>query len=140
VKRPGPQQLSLAVSCLVGVLVAVQNTKGFDGTEFGGGWLTGPLLSIANIGILLFLLALIAAFVLRRVAAGIGFASSVLCLPLYLYLIAPVLFIHVFGVGHKFKVQPSSGFHGSGWAIAGVLTLAATMYVCVRNLAVPDTV
>ena len=133
-KRPGPQQLSLAVSCLVGVLVAVQNTKGFDGTEFGGGWLTGPLLSIANIGILLFLLALIAAFVLRRVAAGIGFASSVLCLPLYLYLIAPVLF------NHEFKVQPRGGFHWGGWATAGVPTLAATMYICVRNLAVPDTV
>jgi hypothetical protein len=140
VKRPGPQQLSLAVSCLVGVFVAVQNTKGLDGTEFNGGRLTGPLLSMANIGIVLFLLALIAAFVLPRVAAGIGFASSVLCLPLYLYLIAPVLFNDVFGVGHEFKVQPSGGFHWGGWAIAGVLTLAATMYVCVRNLAVPDTV
>jgi hypothetical protein len=58
----------------------------------------------------------------------------------YLYLIAPVLFNDVFGVGHEFKVQPSGGFHWGGWAIVGVLTLAATMYVCVRNLAVPDTV
>jgi hypothetical protein len=134
-KKP---QLSLALSCLVGVIVALQNTKVLVGTEFSGGWLTGPLLSIAEVGMVLFLLAFGVAFVHQRVASAIGLASSLLCLPLYLYLIAPVPFTKLFGLGHEFKVQPTGGFHWDRWAIMGVIALAATIYVCLRGLAIPS--
>jgi hypothetical protein len=56
-------------------------------------------------------------------------------LPLYLYFIAPVPFSQIFGFGHEFKVQPSGGLHWDRWAIVGVLTLAATVYVCLSNFA-----
>jgi len=108
-KKPGTDQLSLALICLVGVFVALQNTKGLEGTEFSGGWLTGPLLWMAEIGIGLFLLALVVAFIHRRVAAAIGFAASLFCLPLYLYFTAPVPFNQIFGFGHELKVQPRGG-------------------------------
>lgn len=58
-KKPGTQQLALAIVCLVGVFVALQNTSGLEATEFSGGWLTGPVLSMADIGTVLFLLALV---------------------------------------------------------------------------------
>ena len=134
-KRPGTHQVALALICLVCVFVALQNTKGLDGPEFSGGWLTGPLLSMADIGMVLFLLAVGVAFVLPRVAAAMGLASSLLCLPLYLYLTAPVPFNRIFGFGHEFKVQPSGGFHWDRWAITGVLTLAVTTYICLRGVA-----
>jgi len=102
-KKPGTQQLSLALVCLAGVFVALRNSNGLDGTEFSGGWLTGPLLSMTDVGIVLFLLALIVAFVSPRVAAAIALAASLLCLPLYLYFIAPIPFSQVFGFGHEFK-------------------------------------
>lgn len=135
-KKSGKHQLWLAVSFLVCVIVAMQNTKGLEGTEFSGGWLTGPLLSMIDIGTVLFVVALIVAFMYPRIAGAIGLVSSLLCLPLYLYFIAPVPFNQVFGFGHQFKVQPSGGFHWDRWAIAGVLTLAVTTYVCLRGLAV----
>ncbi len=134
-KKPGTQQLSLALVCLVGVFVALRNSNGLDGTEFSGGWLTGPLLSMSDVGIVLFLLALLVTFVSPRVAAAIGLAASLLCFPLYLYFMAPVPFNRIFGFGHEFKIQPSAGLHWDRWAIAGVLTLAATVYVCLSNFA-----
>jgi hypothetical protein len=135
-KKPQKQQLWLTVSCLACVVVALRNTNGLEGTEFSGGWLTGPLLSMTDIGALLFVLALIVTFRYPRIAGAIGLASSLLCLPLYLYFIAPVPFNQIFGFGHEFKGQPSGGFHWDTWAIAGVLTLAVTTYVCLRSFAV----
>ena len=135
-RKPGKQQLELALSCLVCVIVTLRNTNGLEGTEFSGGWLTGPLLSMTDIGIVLFVLALIVTFLYPRIAGAIGLASSLLCLPLYLYFIAPVPFNQIFGFGHQFKVQPSGGFHWDRWAIAGVLTLAVTIYMSLRGFAV----
>ena len=135
-RKPGKQQLELALSCLVCVIVTLRNTNSLEGTEFSGGWLTGPLLSMTDIGIVLFVLALIVTFLYPRIAGAIGLASSLLCLPLYLYFIAPVPFNQIFGFGHQFKVQPSGGFHWDRWAIAGVLTLAVTIYMSLRGFAV----
>jgi hypothetical protein len=135
-EKPGKQQLWLAVTCLVCVIVALRNTDGLEGTEFSGGWLTGPLLSMTGIGTVLFVVALIVTFMYPRIAGAIGLASSLLCLPLYLYFIAPVPFNQIFGFGHQFKVQPSGGLHRDGWAIAGVLTLAVTIYISLRGFAV----
>jgi len=135
-KKPQKLQLWLAVSCLACVVVVLSNTNGLEGTEFSGGWLTGPLLSMADIGALLFVLALIVTFRTPKVAGVLGLASSLLCLPLYLYFMAPVPFSEIFGFGHQFKVQPSAGFHWDPWAIGGILTIAVTTYVCLRGLAV----
>ena len=135
-KKPQKQQLWLAVNCLACVVVVLCNTNGLEGTEFSGGWLTGPLLSMADIGTGLFVLALIVTFWTPRIAAALGLASSLLCLPLYLYFLAPVPFNEIFGFGHQFKSHPSGGFHWDPWAIGGVLTIAVTTYVCLRGLAV----
>jgi hypothetical protein len=55
-------------------------------------------------------------------------------LPLHLYFIAPVPFNEIFGSGYQLKVQPSGNFHWDPWAVAGVLTIAVTTYVCLRSL------
>jgi len=134
-KTPGKQQIGLAICCVVCAFVALQNTGGLEGTESSGGWLTAPLLSMADIGSALFLLALIVTFLYPRVVGAIALVSSLLCLPLYLYFTAPVLFNRIFGFGHEFKVQPTGGFHWHRWVMAGVLTLAVTTYACLRSFA-----
>jgi hypothetical protein len=131
-KKPDKQRIWLASSCLICIILALSNTKNLEGTEFGGGWLTGRLLSMINIGTALFVLALIVAFVYLQIAAALGLVSSLLCFPLYLYLIAPVRFNQVFGFGHQLKTAPDTVFRGDGWAVAGVLILVVTGYLYVQ--------
>src|ERR1700691_274936 len=134
-KKPEMQQVWQAISCFLCFLFALKITDGLDGTEFIGGWLTGPLLSMADIGILFFVLAFLVSFLYPRIAAGVGLASSLLCLPLFLFFIAPVPFSQVFGFGHQFKVQPSPGYHWENWTAAGLHTRAITSVLCVRRIA-----
>jgi hypothetical protein len=81
----GPQAACFLLCALVGLHV----TSGLGETEFGGGWLTGPLLSMADSGALLFILASVGTFFWPRIAAAVGLASTLLCLPLYSFFIAP---------------------------------------------------
>jgi MFS-type transporter involved in bile tolerance (Atg22 family) len=134
-KKPKMGQVWQAISCILCFLLAVRITDGLDGTEFSGGWLTGPLLSMADMGILLFVFAFVATFVFPRVAAVLGLASSLLCLPLYLFFIAPVPFNRVFGFGHQFKVQPTPGIHWEKWTVTGLLALVLTCFLCARRIA-----
>ena len=95
-KKPDIQQVYQAGRYLICVFLALQITSGLEGTEFSGGWLTGLPLSMENTGIALFIVYFVLTFVFPRVAAAFGLASSVLCLPLYLFFIAPVPFAQVF--------------------------------------------
>jgi hypothetical protein len=135
VKKPDIQQVYQVGSFLLCVFLALQIESGAEGGEFSGGCLTGPLLSMEDTGITLFIVAVVLAFVFPRVAAAIGFASSLLCLPLYLFFIAPVPFAQVFACGLGFKVQPPSGFHWHMWPVTGLLANAATLYFCIRRVA-----
>jgi hypothetical protein len=135
VKKPDIQQVYQAGSYLICVFLALQITSGLEGTEFSGGWLTGPLLSMEDTGTVLFIVSVVLTFVFPRVAAAIGLASSLLCLPLYLFFIAPVPFAQVFARGHQFKDQPAPGFHWHMLPVTGLLALAVTLYFCIRRVA-----
>jgi hypothetical protein len=134
-KKPDILQVCQAGSSLLCACLAWQINSGYGGTEFSGGWLTGRLLSMQDIGTVLFIVAIVLTFVFPRVAAAIGFAASVLCLPLYFFFIAPVPFAQVFARGHEFKVEPVPGFHWDIWPAAGLCALAVTLYFCIRCLA-----
>jgi hypothetical protein len=134
-RKPRKQQLMLAVSAWYAPSSRCVTQTVFEGTEFSGGWLTGLFLSMTDIGTALFVLALIGSFVYPRIARAIVLASSLLCLPLYLYFIAPAPSTQIFGFGHEFSVEPGGGLHWDRWAIAGVLTLAVATYVCSRGFA-----
>ena len=135
-KKPDILQVCQAGSFLLCVSLAWQVVPiGNEGTEFSGGRLTGPLLSIHDIGTLLFVVAIVLTFVFPRVAAAIGLAASVLCLPLYLFFIAPVPFAKVFARGHEFKVQPTPGLHWETWPVVALFASAIAMYVCIRRFA-----
>ena len=122
-----------AGSFLVCVSLAWQISSGYEGTEFSGGWLTGPLLSMEDVGIPLFIVAIVLTFVFPRVAAAIGLSASVLCLPLYLFFIAPLPFAEIFARGHEFMAPPTPGFHWETWPVIAVGASAIAIYVCIRR-------
>ena len=133
-RKPDAGQAFQACSFLLCVILALQVTSGLDGTEFSGGWLTGPLLSMADLGTALFVLSLVLTFLVPRVAAAIGLASSLLCLPLCCFFIAPVPFAEVFARGHEFKDPLAPGFHWNTWPVTTLVAVAFALYVCVRRL------
>ena len=133
--KPDTAQAIQVGNFLICVFLALQITSGLDGTEFGGGWFTGPLLSMADLGIVLFILAAVLTFLFPRVGAAIVLASSLLCLPLYCFFIAPAPFAQLFVRGHEFKVQPVPGFQWHSWPAINLLAVVIAVYVCIRRLA-----
>ena len=131
-RMPRERMRYLAVSCSASLIASLRVTAGLDGTEFSGGWLTGPLLSMAEIGMVLLLLTVIASVVFSRTAAIIGLVSSLLCFPLYLYLIAPAFFVRIFASTHEFSVPLNGNLHWQKWTGAGVVALTVTIYICIR--------
>src|SRR6266567_7289402 len=98
------------------------------GTEFSGGWLTGPLLNFHILGGLLLAPALLLSFFFRRIAAAIAIAASLLCLPLYFYFVAPGAFRWVFRRA-EFSVPVEASFNWNTWMVAEIVTLAVTACV-----------
>jgi hypothetical protein len=133
-RKPGKQKLWQVLCCLLSVVVALRITAGVEATEFSGGRITGPLLTMANIGILLFVLGLLVTFAYPRVAASIGLAASLLCLPLYFYFTAPGPFRRI--LRGEYSVPLQASFVWNPWTIAGVLALSGTAYVCCRGFRV----
>jgi hypothetical protein len=109
-------------------------TAPYEGSEFSGGSLTGPLLSMADTGALGLVLAAVCSFVLRRVGAGLGIASSLLCLPLYLFFLAPLPVAHILAPRGEFLVQPTPGLHLNAWLVSTLLATGVTALICVRGV------
>ena len=97
-----------------GLEIRSRSRSGREGTEFIGGWLTGPLLNLYDVGTFLFVPALLLAFFFRRIAAAFALTASLLCLPLYLYFVAPGPFRSVFRGEYSVPLQAS--FVWNSWA------------------------
>ena len=105
--------------------------SGLAGTEFSGGRITGALLDLYDIGSLLFIMALLLTFFLRRIAAAASIVAFLLCLPLYLYFVAPGPFRRV--VGGTYSVPLRADFVWDKWASLEILVLAIAASVDVRS-------
>ena len=127
------QKLCQAASCLLCVVMWRYGLR-LDGTEFSGGWLTGPLVNLYDVGTLLLVPAFLLTFFFRQVAAAIVLIGSVSCLPLYLYFTAPGPFRHVFSKA-VFSVPLQGNFVWNGWAALGILTIVLAICISVWNLA-----
>ena len=111
-------------ACLVVLWIRLDD---YGASEFGGGWLTGPLFRMADGGGLLFLVAMPLTFFARRLAAVSALVAAFLCLPFYLYIVMPGPYRWIF------KIQPhfmnDQAFYWNSWAFAGLISLmfAATL-------------
>jgi hypothetical protein len=120
--------------CLFLVCIALTWMYGNDlGTsEFSGGRITGPILTMFDSGTLLFVAALIVTFFYPRFSAAIGVAASLLCIPLYFYFVAPGPFRWLFR--GEYSVPLGTKFVWGKWELAGMLVLGLTAVLSVRNI------
>jgi hypothetical protein len=132
-KKDGRAKLVQAAACLLCAGIAWRYASSLAGTEFSGGWLTGSLLDMKDVGSLLFLLALLLTSFSRRIAAAIVLIACLMCLPLYLYFTAPGPFRRLFGRS-EWSVPLRARFVWDYWTITGIVVLAITGYVGLRGL------
>jgi hypothetical protein len=129
------KKLCQTASCLLCAIVVWRYGSDLEGTEFIGGWLTGRLLNLYDVGTFLFVPALLLAFFFRRIAAAIALIASLLCLPLYLYFVAPGPFRSVFRGEYSIPLQAT--FVWNRWAALGILTLVVAICTSLWNLLTP---
>lgn len=117
--------LILAVFSLISVALSWKLTIGLGGTEFSGGGITGPLYSMSEVALLLFVLSLLLMIRLPRLGAALIGIASLLCLPLSLFFIAPGPFSRM--VGGEWSVPLRSNFVLRWWTVAWQISLAACL-------------
>jgi hypothetical protein len=126
------QKLRLAAGCLLCAVVVWIRGGDLEGTELGGGRVTGPLLQLNDAGGSLFILGLLLTFVFRRIAAVTILLACLLCLPLCVYFAAPGPFRWVFR--GEYKVHPSSSFVWDWWSIVAIVAFALAASAAVAVL------
>lgn len=110
-----------AIACLTCTIVLWIHLDDYGASEFSGGWLTGPLFKLADLGCLLFLVALLLTFFFGRIAATIALAATLLCFPFYLYILMPGPYRWIFR--GEYSGQIDQQFYWDNWAVAGVCSL-----------------
>jgi hypothetical protein len=103
----------------------------FGASEFSGGRLTGKLFTMADLGALLFLLALLLTMFFPRVASTVAFVASLLCLPFYLYILMPGPYRQIFK--GEYSVPLQRPFVWNNWAAIGVVSLLLAAILGVRS-------
>jgi hypothetical protein len=129
------QQVAVCLSCIA---IVWRYASVVEGTEFSGGRVTGVLLHMQGAGSMLFAIALLLTFLYRRIAAAVTLVASLLCLPLFLYFIAPGPFRAVFG--GEWSVPLRKGFIWDNGAIVGIAVLVIAAWVSVRGLRIAGDV
>jgi hypothetical protein len=120
-----------AIGCLACTVVLWAHLDDFGASEFIGGRLTGPLFKMADLGSGFFLVALLLTFFLRRIAATIALAATLLCFPFYLYILMPGPYRWIFKGEYSVPLQGS--FHWDNWAAVGVLSLVFVAILSLRS-------
>jgi hypothetical protein len=135
-----PQKLWQALASLLCAVVTLKQFANLEGTEFSGGRITGPLLDMYDLAIILFMANILVTFFYPRVAAAIFLVAASLCLPLYLYSVAPGPFRRVFR--GEYSVPLQANFVLNEWLLGGMLVLAFLAYVslCSFRLLSPNRV
>jgi hypothetical protein len=120
-----------AIACLVCTVVLWIHLDDFGASEFGGGWLTGPLFKMADLGSLFFLVALVLTFFLRRTGATIALAATLLCFPFYLYILMPGPYRWIFK--GEYSAPLYRPFRWDNWAVVGILSLLFVAILSFRS-------
>lgn len=126
------QRLIQGVAMLTCLIPAWKYSSLLEGTEFGGGPVTGPLLKFDTAAVYLLVAGLLALLPNRRIAAAIAIVACGLPLPLYLYFVAPAAFRRI--VPGDYSAPASAVLHWKLWAIFGIIAVAPVLAVCIRVL------
>jgi hypothetical protein len=121
-----------AAAYLVCASVLWIRLDGFGGSEFRGGRITGTLLTMADLGSLLFLVALLLTICFPRVSAAIALAATLLGLPFYFYVLMPGAYRQIFE--GEYSVPLQRPFVWNNWAAVGVLSLVIATFLSLQSL------
>lgn len=124
------QKLLLAIACLVCCVVGIKSFSVWEGTEFGSGTLAGN----KDVGLLLFIAAMIVVFKYPDVASVIALVACRLSLPLYLYFVFPRPFRLAWPGPWKVYFIPNENFKWDGWWITGLFFILLSIYSSSRLL------
>ena len=130
--EPNNQNVWQAIAFLACAGVLWIHLVDFGASEFSGGWLTGKILAMADIGALLFLSALVFTIFLPRVGAVVALVAILLCLPLYLYVIMPGPYRRIFKGEYSAPLQRP--FVWNSWAVAGIVGLIFAAVFSIHRL------
>jgi hypothetical protein len=125
------EKMLQAIACLTCTVVLWVHLDDFGASEFSGGRLTGPLFKMADLGSVLFLLAMLLTFFLQRTAATIALAATALCFPFYLYVLMPGPYRWIFK--GEYSVPLHRPFHWDNWAAVGVFSLLFVAILSLRS-------
>ena len=117
---------------LLACWLTLRNTRLVDGSEFSGGWLTGPILTMCEIAIVIFVVGIVLAYSFPRLAAVSGLLASLLSIPFLLYFIAPGPFRAVFK--GEYSVPLQSNFVWSRWSVETAIAILIVMAMSIWNL------
>jgi hypothetical protein len=131
-EKHSKQKIWQATAWLVCVGVLWIHLNDFGASEFSGGRLTGKLLTMADVGCLLFLIAVLSAILFPRVAVAIALTATLLCLPFYLYVLMSGPFRRIFK--GEYSVPLQRPFFWNNWAVVGVLSLVVAAFLSLHNL------
>ena len=126
------QNVWQAIAFLVCAGVLWIHLGDFGASEFSGGWLTGKILTMADIGALLFLSALVFTIFVPRIGAIVALLAITLCLPLCLFVVMPGPYRRIFKGEYSAPIQRT--FVWNSWAIAGIITLTFAAVFSIRRL------
>ena len=123
--RSGKRRLTQAAASVICVAFTWRLTYGLSGTEFSGGSITGPLLSMSECAILLFVVSIVLAFWLPRTTAVLTTLACLLSFPMCLLFLAPGPFRRI--AGRVWSAPIQSNFVLTiptlGWALMLIVTL-----------------
>jgi len=126
------QKVWQAAACLACVGVLWIRLDDFGASEFSGGRLTGKLFTMADLGSLLFLVALLLTMLFPRVAAAIALVAALLCLPFYLYILMSGPYRQIFK--GEYSVPLQRPFVWNSWAVVGAISLVIAAFLSLHSL------
>lgn len=128
--RLGKRTLVQATGSVICLAFTWRLTYGLGGTEFSGGTITGPLLSMSDFAILLFLVSTTLVFWLPRTTALLTALACLFSLPMCLLFVAPGPFRRI--TGGVWSVPLQSNFVLTiptlGWALMLIVTLGFSIW------------
>jgi hypothetical protein len=129
------QKFFLAAGSVLCAAVAWRFEAYIDGSELSGGWITGPIRQMLDIGLELFLLTAFLPLLFRRIASTIALLACLFCMPMYLLFLVPGP-LRWFFKG-QWKAPQFSNFVWDWWSVFGIAAVIMTVLASLDSLRAP---
>jgi len=131
-RRDRALQMFQGMACIVCAILIWRYARPLAGAEFSGGRITEILLNMADLAVLLFVIAFLTGLRKTRLSAVISLAASLLALPLYFYFVAPGPFRRIFR--REYSAPKPANFVWDASSLVGISVLGLACCFGILNL------